>query len=130
MVKPYGYIYLTKNLLTGKIYIGKKAYVFRRKKKLTKKELALIQTKGRKPKFKKIEIESDWRTYYGSCEPLQADIKKHGKDKFKVDILKECPDKQSLSYWEVFFQMKYKVLFTDTYNGQILNRFYKGKITE
>ena len=37
-MKYHGYIYMTTNKLTGRFYIGKKNYTFRRKKKLTKKE--------------------------------------------------------------------------------------------
>lgn len=129
MVTYYGYIYKTTNLLTGQFYIGKKNYNFKRRKLLTKKELAAITKKGRKPKYKTVTFESDWKSYYGSSESLLKDIEKYGKDKFRVEKLKDCVDKQSLTYWEVHFQMFFDVLFNDTYNGQILNRFYKGKIT-
>ena len=129
MVKHYGYIYKTTNLQTGQFYIGKKNYNFKRRKKLTKKELALIKTKGRKPKYKTVVFESDWKDYYGSSELLLKDIAKYGKDQFRVEKLKDCVDSASLSYWEVYYQMVFDVLFSDTYNGQILNRFYRGKIT-
>jgi hypothetical protein len=127
-VKYIGYIYRCTNLLTGKIYIGKKNYTFSRRKKLTKKELAAITTKGRKPKYKVVEIESDWKDYYGSSEELKQDVEKYGKENFRVEILKECKDKVSLTYWEVYYQMMLHVLFEDTYNKNILSRFFKGKI--
>lgn len=130
MDKPYGYIYITTNSITGKFYIGKKNYTFRRRKKLTKKELAEITTKGRKPKFKYVEKESDWREYLGSSKELLEDVKKYGKENFEVRMLKECQDSVNLTFWELYYQIAYQVLFEDTYNGQILNRFYKGKIKQ
>lgn len=124
----YGYIYKTTNKLTGKFYIGKKNYTFRRKKKLTKKELNEFTGKGRKPKYKYVESESDWRTYYGSSLELLDDIQKFGKENFQVRKLKDCENKISLTYWEQFYQMKYDVLFKDTYNGNIAGKFYKGRV--
>ena len=121
----YGYIYKTTHIPTGKFYIGKKAYTFRKKKKLTKKELAEIKTRGRKPKFKIEIVESDWKTYFGSSADLKADIEKYGKEQFKVEKLIECTSRKSLSYWEVYYMFKFDVLRNDTYNGNILGRFYR-----
>lgn len=126
--KPYGYIYLTTNLITSKWYIGKKAYSHRLKKKLTKKELAAITTKGRKPIYKYVEVDSGWQNYYGSSIELKADIEKYGKENFKVEILKECEDKISLGYWEVYYQMIMNVLFENTYNHNINGKWYRNKI--
>lgn len=130
----YGYIYKTtcinKSLpIYGKFYIGKKNYTFRRKKKLTKKELNEYKgRKGRKPTHKYIETESDWATYYGSSKELLEDIEKYGKESFQVKKLKDCENKASLTYWEQYFQMKLDVLFKDTYNGNIAGKFYRNKI--
>lgn len=121
---PYGYVYKTTNLLTGKFYIGKKAYTHIRKKKLTKKELAALP-KGRKPKYKKVEVDSKWREYFGSSKELQDDVATYGRENFRVDILRICPNRRTLSYWEVYYQFLYNVLSCDTYNGNILGRFYR-----
>lgn len=127
-MNKYGFIYITTNLLTGRWYIGKKAYSHRRRKKLTKKELAAITTKGRKPIYKYVDVDSGWKEYFGSSLELKDDIEKYGKENFKVEILRECEDKVSLSYWEVYYQMVLEVLFKDTYNGNIAGKFFKGKI--
>lgn len=121
----YGYIYKTTHIPTGKFYIGKKAYTHRRKKKLTKKELALITTKGRKPKYKIEIVDSGWKDYYGSSKILKEDIEKFGKEQFTVEKLMECSSKKSLSYWEVYWMFKFDVLKTDTYNENILGRFFR-----
>ena len=49
-----------------KKYIGKKSLIYNLKKKLGKKEKALWEGKGRPPVFKRVQKESDWKTYYGS----------------------------------------------------------------
>lgn len=126
----YGYIYKTTHIPTGKFYIGKKAYQHKKRKKLTKKELAAITTKGRKPKYKVEYVDSGWETYYGSSKELLDDIKVHGKSNFTVEKLKDCKTRKSLSYWETYYQFIYDVLQCDTYNGNILGRFYRKDIVE
>lgn len=124
----YGYIYKTTNLLTGKFYIGKKSYLHKKKRKLTKKELAAITTKGRKPVYKIEYVDSDWKNYFGSSLELKADIEKYGKENFKVEKIMDCVNKKSLSYWEVYYQFQYNVLETDTYNANILGRFFRKDV--
>jgi hypothetical protein len=123
----YGYVYKTTNVLNGRIYIGKKAYKHKIKKKLTKKELAALP-KGSRKKIKYILKDSGWETYYGSCKELQDDIKAKGKENFKVELIKECYSRKSLSYWEVYYQFHYNVLQRDSYNGNIMGRFYRKDI--
>lgn len=125
MEEFYGYIYKTTHIPTGKYYVGKKAYLHRKKKKLTKKELALLTGKGRKPKFKVEYVDSKWKEYYGSSLTLKQDIEKYGKDQFVVEKLMDCKSRKSLSYWEVYFMFQYDVLKNDTYNENILGRFYR-----
>lgn len=124
----YGYIYITTHKETGKFYIGKKAYLHKKRKKLTKKELTLIKTKGRKPKYKVEYVDSDWKNYYGSSRDLLLDIEKYGKDAFRVEKIMDCKTRKELSYWEVYYQFQYDVLRKDTYNGNILGRFYRKDI--
>lgn len=121
----YGYIYQTINLKTGKFYIGKKAYKHKIRKKLSKKK-----RKGTRKRIETVYKDSGWQDYYGSSEELKKDIELLGKENFKVTHLKECPDKQSLSYWEQHYMFTYNVLFENTYNGNIAGKFYRGKITK
>jgi len=121
----YGFIYLIRNNKTGKYYIGKKVLEFNRKKKLTKKELAEHTGPGRKPTSKIVTKESDWLNYWGSNKNLLEDIKRLDKENFTREILKYVPNKKQLTYYEVYYQCKYEVLLKDSYNDNILAKFYR-----
>jgi len=122
----FGFVYKTINLKTGKFYIGKKTFLHNKKKKLTKKELAAMPvTRGRTTTTKIEQVDSGWRDYYGSSKELVADIKTYGKENFKRIILDFCDTKKQLTYSEVFWQMTERVLFVDTYNDNILGKFYR-----
>lgn len=123
----FGYIYLITNILTNKFYVGKKQLSSNRKAKLTKKEKLLPENKRKR--FKRVIKETDWLTYWGSSEELKQDIEKLGIENFKREILCFCSTKMNLSYYEVHYQFKYDVLFKDSYNKNILGKFYKGKIS-
>ncbi len=123
----FGYIYLITNILTNKFYVGKKQLSSNRKTKLTKKEKLLPENKRKR--FKRVIKETDWLTYWGSSEELKQDIEKLGIENFKREILCFCSTKMNLSYYEVHYQFKYDVLFKDSYNKNILGKFYKGKIS-
>ena len=121
-----GFIYKITNLQTGKIYIGKKILLSNRKKKLTKKELAELEPKrGKKPTFKRDIQESNWKVYYGSCKPLLEEIKVKGELEFRREILKFCSTKKQVSYWEMHYQCLHSVLLEDTYNDNILSKFFR-----
>ena len=107
----FGFIYEITNKTTGKFYIGKKQCSRRIKRKP-------LKGKNRN----RIEhIESDWKSYSGSCNDLQEDIKKYGKENFSYSILKLCNSKWELSYFEAKEQIVRDVLLSDaSYNG-ILN---------
>jgi len=122
--ETFGFVYLITCLKTNKYYVGKKQVISRIKKKLTKKEK--LELKTRKT-FKYIIKESDWLNYNSSCRELQEDIKKLGEDKFKKEIIEICFNKKDLTYKEVYHQFRLQVLEKDTYNGNILNRFYHSK---
>lgn len=121
----YGYIYKTVNLETGRFYIGKKAYTHTIKKKLSKK-----RRKGTRKRIERVTVDSGWKEYYGSSEELKKDIELLGKENFEVIHLKECPNKQSLAYWEQYYMFTMNVLFENTYNGNIAGKFYRGKIIQ
>ena len=123
----FGFVYIVTHKPTDRSYIGKKVFFHNRKQKLTKKDLALLEgTKGRKPKYKVVQKESDWLNYFGS----QSEIKKltsEGKhDEFEKTILQLCFDKKSLTYFETKYQMVYGVLESPEkwFNDNILGKFF------
>jgi len=97
-----GFIYIITNTEEEKIYVGKKHMY-----------------KGK-----------NWLNYYGSSKELIEDIKLKGKETFRREIIKFCNTNIALTYYEVYYQMGYKVLTTNSYNKNILGKFYKGRITE
>lgn len=105
-----GFVYLITNLTNNRKYIGKKHFWTRQKDKKT----------GRRKKK-----ESDWKSYFGSCDELKEDVKSLGVDKFLREILYICPHKKSMSYYETYEQFKRNVLFEDEYyNTNIEGKFF------
>lgn len=108
---PFGFIYEIVNNITGKIYIGKKQMISKKKR---------APLKGKKNK-RHYTVESDWKTYCGSCNDLLDDIKTHGKDKFSFYIIKYCRSKWELAYHEAREQFERGVLLSDLYYNAIIN---------
>ena len=106
-----GFVYLITNLETDKKYVGKK--LFRKSKKLPK-------TKTRK-RVTRVQVESDWKDYFGSSEALKADVALLGEDKFRREILHFCKTKGELSYKELEEQILRRVLFNQDayYNNYV-----------
>jgi len=121
----FGFIYRITNRVTGKFYIGKKSLYHNIKKKLTKKELTEQSGPGRKAITKKIHKESDWLTYWGSNKEILAEIKASGNLAFQRDIIKIVNTKKELTYWELHYQCQYNVLLVNSYNDNILGKFFK-----
>lgn len=116
----FGFIYLIENATTGQKYIGKKQFLFKKAR----------QIKGRKKAF---FVESDWKTYGSSSEPLLADIELFGKDNFRFTILELCSGKAELSFLEEQYQYGCGVLFEQLedgsrayYNKTIAHRHFAG----
>lgn len=105
-----GFVYLITSLIDDRKYIGKKLYHSSKTK----------QVKGKK---KKVKIESDWREYYGSNDALKEEVKKHGAEFFKREIIHQCASKGVLGYLEAREQFDRRVLETDEYfNSWIMIR--------
>jgi hypothetical protein len=121
----FGFIYKITNVVTGKFYIGKKSLYHNIKKKLTKKELAEQTGPGRKSITKRVQKESDWATYWGSNKEILEEIKTKGNLAFTRKILKIVNTKKELTYWEIAYQCQYNVLLIDSYNDNILGKFFK-----
>ena len=108
---PYGFIYLIKNKVTNKKYIGKKQI------KSVKK---LKPLKGKKNK-RHFDVETDWKTYTSSSNDVNSDIEKYGKDNFSFSIIKFCDSKSELAYEEIKMQIQEDVLFRDDFYNGIIN---------
>lgn len=117
----YGFVYLIQDTETLRSYIGKKILRNTRKKKISQK---VKKATGTRKTYERQVKESDWKDYYGSSKELLADIQKYGKQRFKRTILELCCTKKYLSYAEVAWQIKLDVLRSDSYNGNILGRYY------
>ena len=112
---PFGFVYLITNTVSDMKYIGKKQI-----EKKTKRP----PLKGKKRK-RIIVGESDWKTYTGSSDRLNADIAELGKEKFKREIMFFCKSKAECSYIEAREQFARKVLESnDYYNGHIRVRVH------
>ena len=105
------FVYLITNLANNKKYIGKKLARF----KVTKPPL-----KGRKNKRRSTK-ESDWKTYWGSSDHLNADVEEFGEENFTREILHYCQSRGMLSYLEAKEQFDREVLLTDEYYNGIIN---------
>ena len=80
-MKPIGWIYLTTNIVNGKIYVGKHEIL----------------------KDKKVNAN-----YIGSGELFKRALKKYGKENFKRKILRLCYSLHELRVWEHVYIVKYK----------------------
>jgi hypothetical protein len=122
----YGFTYIITNLETNKFYIGKKAFLHSKKKKLTKKEIAEHTGVGRKPTTRVNKVDSGWKSYYGSSKELLADVKLLGEDKFQRIILNFAKNKKQLTFLELREQIIHNVLFVDNcYNENIGGKYFR-----
>ena len=120
-----GFIYKITNLISGRAYIGKKLSHF------TKTSIKTVTLKSGIKKKKKVkkQVESDWRTYWGSSINLLQSVKELGEENFTREILFYCQSKAECTYREASEQFRLKVLESDDfYNGQISCRIHKSHI--
>ena len=120
----FGFIYLiTDKLNNNKIYVGKKQFTYKTKKKLSKKAKQLPKNKGKR--VLKGTKNSGWLNYYGSSKELNEQVKLMGKHNFKREILEFATNKSDLALKEIEAQVKYNVLRVNSYNLWIGGKVYK-----
>lgn len=121
-----GFIYLLTNVESGRKYIGKKYLWSERKKKLTKKEVAALESKRLK-KWKIDVKESDWLDYNSSSEEIKKEVAKGVQ--FRREILYWTFSKLETYYLEVKVQFQNNVLESDEwYNKNIASKWFKGNL--
>jgi len=102
-------------------YYGKKDFVSDVKTPLGKKALA-EQTDKRLKTYKRVQRETNWRTYEGSHDAIGFTIK-------CKTIIRLCRTKRELTFREAEIQFKQGVLFSEKcLNKNILGKFFKGNI--
>ena len=112
----YGFVYLIRNKISGKSYIGRKYFT----------KASSRQVKGKRKRCRK---ESDWKDYWGSSKRLLEDIEKLGKENFERQILRLCKTRGECNYWEAKYQFEYDVLTGDNYyNDNIMMKFTRHNI--
>ena len=113
----FGFVYLVTHTPSGKKYLGKKQLIANR---------TLPPLKGQKKK-RKIQKESDWKTYYGSQTEVKQ-LVKESKDmlEFVREIRIFASTKKQLTYFETKLQFVNEVLENDEYlNSNILGKFFR-----
>jgi len=113
----FGFVYLVTHTPSGKKYLGKKQLISNR---------TLPPLKGSKRK-RKIQKESDWKTYYGSQSEVKQ-LVKESKDKLEFirEIIIFTSTKKQLTYFETKLQFVNEVLENDEYlNSNILGKFFR-----
>lgn len=121
----WGFVYLITNLTNNYKYIGKKLLTKSGGRKVVKKKDGTIA----KRKALQPRKQSNWKDYFGSCEELKEDVLKHGKDKFKREILSFHNSDAKLSYEEAREQFIHRALERDDYyNGMIKITVYKKNV--
>ena len=110
-----GFIYMIEHIPTGKYYIGKKNLWAKR---------TLPPLKGTKRKRKVIK-ESDWKSYMSSNQWIKEEASVD-VTAFKKKILQFCYSAKSLTYYELYWQMKYNVLADEnSLNDNLLGKFFR-----
>lgn len=119
----YGFVYLITNKLDGRIYIGKKAFSYKKKTKLSKRA-----RKGTRKRVKRETVDSQWISYYGSSLDVKADVKLLGHSNFLREILYLCKNKAQMNYLEAKEQFARDVLLNNSYNKWIGIKAFKSSL--
>jgi hypothetical protein len=122
----FGFVYEVLHKPSGKKYIGRKQLISVITKALGKKELAEITDK-RASKKKKVQKESDWKSYYGSHSEIKQLIKEGKQEEFERTILEFAFAPKHLTYLETKYLFSLGVLENgDVYfNDNILGKFFR-----
>ena len=122
----FGFVYEVLHKPSGKKYIGRKQLISVTTKALGKKELAEITDK-RASKKKKVQKESDWKTYYGSHSEIKQLIKEGKQEEFERTIIEFAFSPKHLTYLETKYLFSLGVLENgDVYfNDNILGKFFR-----
>ena len=110
-----GFVYLVTNTTDGKMYVGKKLLISKRKMPALKGKNG--RTRRRRTKI----VETNWRDYYGSSEEVKRLVEETGAENFKREVLHLCRTKGELSYKETKEQLERDVLLHPDkyYNGYV-----------
>ncbi len=112
----FGFIYEVCYTPTNEKYLGKKVLQFNKK---------LPPLKGFKRK-RKVIVESDWKTYYGSHQKIKTLLKENKQNNFKRNILEFSFNKKHLTYLETKYLFCNHVLENTEYiNDNILGKFFR-----
>ena len=112
-----GFIYKISNIKTNEYYIGKKNIYQRR---------TLPPLKGYKRKRKVIK-ESKWQSYRSSND----EVKSWNEENIKLEILRFCKSKKSLTYYELQEQFSHDVLSDPlSKNDNLLGKFFRKDLEE
>ena len=84
---PYGFVYITTNLVNGKRYLGQKT----------------------------MNSYRNWKDYLGSGIILTKSIKKYGKENFSKEIIEECETKEQLNEREKYWISYYNAVDSDDF---------------
>ena len=113
----FGFVYLIKNNLNGRRYVGRKYF---------------WQFRTPKGKKRKVKSESDWKNYYGSCPELKEDLERYGRGIFRRTILSLHKTKGKTNFEETRQLFNHNVLTESLddgvpryYNSNILNRYFR-----
>ncbi len=105
-----GFVYIVRNLVDNKFYVGKKQLL---------KKTRLKKNKTRK-KDKIVWKDNDVEAYWGSSKELLADIERLGLENFDRHVIECCKSKFHMTWAELQWQLAFNVLFDpNAYNGII-----------
>ena len=85
ITNPYGFIYITTNMINGKKYIGQKIFKY------------------------------NWKTYLGSGQHFKRAVKKHGRENFHRDIVALAYSKEELNQLEIEFIKNHNAVESEDY---------------